>query len=96
MSSGQGKKSVACFACSASTIRCAAKPQSGFIGAIFKAKVVGRDAIGKSRLNLRTAKDGQAVVISVPRVTFTGVAPAAGGKKQDVMLPLQFQETLTG
>ncbi|TPJ60823.1 phage tail tube protein [Mesorhizobium sp. B2-6-1] len=39
-------------------------------------------------LNCRTAKDGQAVVMALPRLTFTGGAPSAGGKNQDVTMAL--------
>jgi len=39
-------------------------------------------------INIRTQKDSQAVIDAVPRVTFTGGAPSAGAKNQDVMLPL--------
>ena len=42
-------------------------------------------------LNFRTQKDNQAVVFAVPRVTFTDGSPSAGGKNQDVMLPLNWQ-----
>lgn len=42
-------------------------------------------------INLRTAKSGQAVIDAIPRATFTGGSPSAGGKNQDVMLPLTFQ-----
>ena len=41
-------------------------------------------------INLRTAIDSQAMVVTLPRVTFSGGAPSAGGKNQDVMLPLEF------
>ena len=41
-------------------------------------------------INLRCAINGQAIVVTVPRVTFTGGAPSAGAKNQDVMLPLEF------
>ncbi|TAN09784.1 MAG: hypothetical protein EPN45_07270 [Rhizobiaceae bacterium] len=39
-------------------------------------------------LNCRTQKDSQALVMALPRLTFTGGAPSAGGKNQDVTLPL--------
>jgi hypothetical protein len=41
-------------------------------------------------INLRTAKDSQAIIVALPRVTFTSGAPSAGGKNQDVMLNLGF------
>ncbi|MCO5071141.1 MAG: phage tail tube protein [Rhizobiaceae bacterium] len=41
-------------------------------------------------INLRTAKDGQALIMAIPRVTFTNGSPSAGGRNQDVMLPLEF------
>jgi len=59
------------------------------------AKLLAGDA---GSINLRTAKDGQAVIDALPRVTFTGGAPSAGGKNQDVMISLTFQaskDTLT-
>lgn len=49
-------------------------------------------------INSRVVKDGQAVVFAVPRATFTGGNPSAGGKNQDVMLPMEFRaskDTLT-
>jgi hypothetical protein len=42
-------------------------------------------------INARMTKDSQTVVHTVPRVTFTGGSPSAGGKNQDVLLPLQWQ-----
>lgn len=39
-------------------------------------------------LNCRSAKNSQAVVMALPRLTFTGGSPSAGGKNQDVTLPL--------
>jgi len=36
------------------------------------------------------AKDNQAFVTTIPRVTFTSGAPSAGGQNQDVMIPLEF------
>mgnify|MGYP000069384871 CR=1 FL=1 len=42
-------------------------------------------------LNSRIEKNSQAVIITLPRLTFTDGSPNAGGKNQDVMLPLQFQ-----
>lgn len=44
-----------------------------------------------SSINARVAKDSQAVIWQFPRVTFRGGNPAAGGKNQDVMLPLEWQ-----
>lgn len=41
-----------------------------------------------SNLNTRMAKDGQAIVFAVPRLTFTDGAPNASAKNQDVMLSL--------
>lgn len=42
-----------------------------------------------SNVSARVAKDSQAVVFALPRLTFTGGSPSAGGKNQDVLLPLQ-------
>jgi len=42
-----------------------------------------------SNINLRTAKNSRAVIFAVPRITFTDGSPSAGGKNQDVMVPLQ-------
>lgn len=42
-------------------------------------------------INARLTKSNQTIVYTVPRVTFTGGAPSAGGKNQDVLLPLQWQ-----
>ncbi|MBN9242431.1 MAG: hypothetical protein J0I98_06525 [Mesorhizobium sp.] len=39
-------------------------------------------------INLRTAKNSQAVILALPRLTFTGGAPSAGSKNTDVMLNL--------
>ena len=43
-----------------------------------------------TNLNFRAAINGQATVLGLPRVTFTGGSPNAGGKNQDVILPLDF------
>lgn len=42
-------------------------------------------------INARAEKNSQAVIVTLPRLTFTDGSPNAGGKNQDVMLPLQFQ-----
>lgn len=39
-------------------------------------------------------KNNQAVVLTLPRLTYTGGAPSAGGKNQDVQLPLTYQASL--
>lgn len=41
-----------------------------------------------TNVNTRIAKDGQALVFGWPRITFTDGSPSAGGKNQDVLLPL--------
>lgn len=41
-------------------------------------------------INLRAAKNNQAIVVTVPRATFTDGSPSAGSKNTDVMLPLAF------
>ncbi|MDO1582430.1 phage tail tube protein [Rhizobium oryzicola] len=41
-----------------------------------------------SNFSQRTQKDGQAVIMAVPRMTFNDGNPQAGGKNQDVMLQL--------
>lgn len=41
-------------------------------------------------INLVTAKNNQAIVVALPRVTFTAGSPSAGQKNSDVMLPLDF------
>lgn len=41
-----------------------------------------------SNLNFRVAKDSQAIILGLPRVTYTGGAPSAGSKNTDVMLNL--------
>ncbi|GAB5506683.1 MAG: hypothetical protein Rhirs2KO_18460 [Rhizobiaceae bacterium] len=41
-------------------------------------------------INLRAQKDSQAIILAVPRATFTSGSPSAGGKNQDVQLPLGF------
>lgn len=41
-----------------------------------------------TNINCRIAKDNQALVLGLPRITFTEGAPSAGGKNQDVLLPL--------
>lgn len=45
-------------------------------------------------INLRSTRAGQTVVFGLPRVTFTEGSPSAGGKNQDVVLPLGFQASL--
>lgn len=50
-------------------------------------------------VNCRTAKDNQAIIVALPRLTFTGGSPSAGAKNQDVTLPLAgmvSKDTLTG
>lgn len=42
----------------------------------------------------QVAKDNQALAICLPRVVYTDGAPNAGGKNQDVMLPLSFQAAI--
>lgn len=39
-------------------------------------------------INARVTKDSQALIVALPRVTFTGGSPSAGQKNSDVMLPL--------
>ena len=49
-------------------------------------------------LNTRINKGGQAVTFTLPRVTFNSGAPSAGGRNQDVLLPLGYEaskDTLT-
>lgn len=49
-------------------------------------------------LNTRTTKNNQSIIFGIPRVTFTDGSPSAGGKNQDVMVPLKYQgsiDTLT-
>ncbi|OCP05000.1 MULTISPECIES: phage tail tube protein [unclassified Ensifer] len=41
-----------------------------------------------TNINARIAKDNQALVYGVPRITFTEGSVSAGGKNQDTMLPL--------
>jgi len=41
-----------------------------------------------SNLNARASKNSQAFIWGLPRVTFTGGAPSAGAKNQDVMLSM--------
>lgn len=41
-----------------------------------------------TNINTRIAKDNQALVFGFPRITFTDGAPSAGGKNQDILLPL--------
>lgn len=41
-----------------------------------------------TNVNSGITKNNQALVFSFPRLTYTGGAPSAGGKNQDVMLPL--------
>ena len=45
-------------------------------------------------INLRTEKNSQAMVVAIPRVTFTGGSSSAGGKNQDVMLNLSYQASI--
>lgn len=45
-------------------------------------------------LNLRSNIDSQAVVIELPRVTFTAGSPSAGAKNQDVLLPLTMMSSI--
>lgn len=45
-------------------------------------------------INLRSQKDSQAIVLAVPRATFTSGSPSAGAKNQDVMLPLGFMASI--
>jgi hypothetical protein len=47
-----------------------------------------------SNLNTRATKNNQALLVSLPRVTFTDGSPSAGAKNQDVMLPLQFTASM--
>ncbi len=52
-----------------------------------------------TNLNNRTTKNNQAIVLSLPRVTFTDGSPSASGQNQDVTLPLNFSasiDTATG
>jgi len=49
--------------------------------------------------NIRTSKNNQSFIVALPRVTFTDGSPSAGGKNQDVTLPLNYQaslDTVTG
>lgn len=41
-----------------------------------------------TNINCRIAKDNQALIYALPRIIFTEGSPQAGGKNQDVMLPL--------
>ncbi len=41
-----------------------------------------------TNVNAIVTKNSQAVIYSLPRLTYTGGAPSAGAKNQDVMLPL--------
>lgn len=43
-----------------------------------------------SSLSARVSANSQAIIWTMPRVTFTDGSPNAGGKNQDVMLPLSF------
>jgi hypothetical protein len=47
-----------------------------------------------SNLNARAQANNQAVILGLPRVTFTDGNPAAGGKNQDVTLPLQYTTSI--
>lgn len=47
-----------------------------------------------SNISCRSQIDNQAFIIAMHRVTFTGGSPAAGGKNQDVLIPLTFQSSL--
>jgi hypothetical protein len=47
-----------------------------------------------TNLNARVAKDSQAIVFGIPRVTFTDGSVSAGGKNQDAMLPLTAQASI--
>jgi hypothetical protein len=47
-----------------------------------------------SNISCRSQIDNQAVILSLPRVTFTGGSPVAGGKNQDVLIPLTFQASI--
>jgi hypothetical protein len=41
-----------------------------------------------TNMNTRIAKNFQAIVFALPRVTFTDGSPSAGAKNTDVVLPL--------
>ncbi|RUM97914.1 hypothetical protein EET67_09880 [Pseudaminobacter arsenicus] len=41
-----------------------------------------------SNVNARVTKNSQALIMALPRVTYTGGSPSAGQKNSDVMLPL--------
>lgn len=47
-----------------------------------------------SAINSRVAKNSEAVILQIPRVTFSDGSPNAGGKNQDVMLTLAFSASL--
>ena len=47
-----------------------------------------------SNLSARSAANNQALVVTFPRVTFTAGSPNAGGKNQDVALPLSFMTSI--
>lgn len=47
-----------------------------------------------SNLNARAAIDNQAIIVGLPRVTFTGGSPSAAGKNQDITIPLSFQASI--
>lgn len=47
-----------------------------------------------TNINMRSVANSQAVVFTLPRVTFTGGSPNAGGKNQDVVLPLTFESSM--
>lgn len=45
-------------------------------------------------INIRTQKSSQAIILTLPRVTFTDGSPSAGQKNSDVMLPLGFSASI--
>jgi hypothetical protein len=47
-----------------------------------------------TNINCRAAINSQAFITTLPRVTFTGGSPNAGGKNQDVVLPLAFTTSI--
>lgn len=47
-----------------------------------------------SNISARAQIDNQALILGLPRVTFTGGSPSTGGKNQDVTIPLAYQASL--
>lgn len=47
-----------------------------------------------SNISARAQIDNQALILGLPRVTFTGGSPSAQGKNQDVLIPLAYQASI--